>query len=192
MFITKALAPAVSSGGETQKRNDGKFPPPKAKAGSATKWRPTRGYRVGRWGRRWPRGESSAWSGHFDLRGGGHCLAPSPSRNALCFHLGIASSGTLRRIPSAPLTLPLNAPFAARDGAVVTPKQSIYLAWWRSWRSRVAVLPAVKVGQGKGDETGADFLMLIASDVSTAGPTPLVLGLSRKPDTSGGTPSSLV
>jgi hypothetical protein len=49
---------------------------------------------------------------------------------------------------------------------------------------RVPVLPAGKVGQGKGDATPGRFLMATASGVGTARARTSELGLSRKPDAS--------
>jgi hypothetical protein len=48
------------------------------------------------------------------------------------------------------------------------------------------------VGQWKGDGTWDDFLIPAVSGVSTARSSTSGLCLSRKPDTSGGTPSSRV
>ena len=53
-------AGSFHSGGETQKRTDKKFPPPKAKGKTRYKVAAYEGVSARRRGRRWPRGERSA------------------------------------------------------------------------------------------------------------------------------------
>ena len=104
------------SGGEAQKRNDGKFPPPKAKGKTRDKVAAYEGV-SGR-----TLGKAMAAGGKFALvqgismnTGVGHCLVPPPSQNRRLFLTRDSPSGPLRRTPFDPPTL---APFAGRGGAV--------------------------------------------------------------------------
>jgi len=114
-------AGSCHSGGETQKRNDGKFPPPKAKGKTRDKvaaYEGVSGRTLGEGDG--PGGKVRPGPGHFDVRGGGSlpCPAPEPKPPSVS-HSGFASSGPLRRtpFPHRPL-LHWVSPFRGRGGAV--------------------------------------------------------------------------
>jgi len=78
-------AGSCHSSGETQIRNDGKFPPPKAKCKTHDKVAAYEGVSGRTLGTAMAPGESSAWSRAFRCTRGGHCLVPPRSQNRRLF-----------------------------------------------------------------------------------------------------------
>ena len=122
-------AGSCHSGGEAQKRNDGKFPPAKAKGKTRDKvaaYEGVSGRTLGEGDG--PGGEVRPGPGHFDVRGRGPlpCPAPEPKPPSVS-HSGFASSGPLRRTPFPHRPLPLGVPFRGRGGAVSGPQRRRFI-----------------------------------------------------------------